>query len=92
MAGSCTAARDCEEPHLYPDCLRSMRSIEDCRHGRGIRDTDINNIFNRSQRSRTDSDGAVAGTGLNLAIVKRITIGLTAWFWCICGSCVIFLN
>jgi signal transduction histidine kinase len=45
-----------------------MRSIEDCRHGRGIRDTDINNIFNRSQRSRTDSDGAVAGTGLNLAI------------------------
>jgi hypothetical protein len=92
MAASCTAARDCEEPHLYPDCLRSMRSIEDCRHGRGIRDTDINNIFNRSQRSRTDSDGAVAGTGLNLAIVKRITIGLTAWFWCICGSCVIFLN
>ena len=53
MAASCTAARDCEEPHLYPDCLRSMRSIEDCRHGRGIRDTDINNIFNRSQRSRT---------------------------------------
>ena len=56
--------------------------------GKGIRDEDINNIFEKFYRSNEDKDSDISGTGLGLAITKslidlmegKITVNSTVGF------------
>ncbi|MDO4996955.1 MAG: HAMP domain-containing sensor histidine kinase [Bacilli bacterium] len=56
--------------------------------GKGIRDEDINNIFEKFYRSSEDKDSDISGTGLGLAITKslidlmegKITVNSTVGF------------